>query len=54
MIYKILGLFLLIIGVAIIKYFPDVETYQHEGFTLSGILVGVVLILVGVALLIFG
>jgi hypothetical protein len=54
MIYKIIGLFLVIIGVAIIKYFPDVETYQSEGFTLGGILVGAVLILVGIALLIFG
>jgi hypothetical protein len=54
MIYKILGLFLVIIGAAIIKYFPDVETYQSEGMTLSGLLVGGVLILVGVALLIFG
>jgi len=54
MIYKILGLILVIMGVAILKYFPDVTTYQHGGMTLSGILVGIVLILGGIALLIFG
>jgi hypothetical protein len=54
MIYKLFGLLLLALGLAILKYFPDVDTYQHGGMTLSGILIGIVLILVGVVLLIFG
>ena len=54
MIYKLLGLVLLALGFAIVKYFPDVDSYQHGGMTLSGILVGIVLILVGAILLIFG
>jgi hypothetical protein len=54
MIYKILGLFLLLIGAAILKYFPDVTTYQHEGMTMSGILIGVIFLLAGILLMIFG
>jgi hypothetical protein len=54
MFYKILGLILGVIGFLILKYFPDVKTYQHEGMTMSAILIGVIFILVGIGLLIFG
>ena len=54
MFYKVLGLVSVVIGLLIIKYFPDITSYQHEGMTLSGIFIGVVLILVGAGLLIFG
>ena len=52
--YKILGLILAVIGFLILKYFPDIKTYQHEGMTMTGILIGVLFILVGIGLLIFG
>jgi len=54
MLYKILGLILVVLGVVILKYFPDVSSYQHSGMTMSGILIAVVLILVGIGLIIFG
>ena len=52
--YKILGLILAILGFAILKYFPDTKSYQHLGMTMSGILIGVLFILIGIGLLIFG
>jgi hypothetical protein len=54
MIYKIFGLFLAVFGFLILKFFPDMGSYQHSGMTLSAILIGVVLILVGIGLLVFG
>ena len=54
MFYKILGLILMVLGLVILKYFPDVTNYQSKGFTLTGILIAVVFILVGIGLLIFG
>ena len=54
LLYNILGLILIVLGLAILKFFPDVTTYQHGGMTMSGILIGVVFILVGIGLIIFG
>jgi len=54
MVNKIIGLILTIIGFLILKYFPDISSYQKEGMTLSGILIGVIIILIGIGLLIFG
>jgi hypothetical protein len=54
MFYKILGLIMAVLGFIILKYFPDVTTYQHKGMTMSGILIGILFILVGIGLLIFG
>jgi hypothetical protein len=54
MIYKILGVILGVIGFLILKYFPDVTTYQHEGMTMNAILIGIIFILVGAGLVIFG
>jgi len=51
---KILGLILAVIGFIILKYFPDIAYYQHKSMTLSGILIAVLFILVGIGLLIFG
>lgn len=52
--YKILGLILAVLGFVILKYFPDIKSYQHESFTMSGIIIGILFILVGIGLLIFG
>ena len=54
MILKVIGLIMAFVGILMLKYFPDVSEHQFEGFTLSGILIGVVLILVGAVLIIFG
>jgi len=54
MFYRILGLILIALGFVILKYFPDISSYQHKGMTLSGILIGVLFILIGIGLLIFG
>jgi len=54
MIYKIIGLILLAIGFLILKYFPDISSYQKNEMTLSGILIGILFALIGIGLLIFG
>jgi hypothetical protein len=54
LLYKVLGLILAVVGFLILKYFPDVSTYQSKSFSLTGILIGIVFILVGIGLLIFG
>ena len=51
---KILGIILIVLGFAILKFFPDVTNYQSRGFTMTGILIGILFILVGIGLLIFG
>ena len=54
MIIKIIGFILAFVGALILKYFPGVGDYQAKEFTLTGILLGIVLILVGVGLILFG
>ena len=54
MILRVVGLILAFIGVLMLKYFPGISEHQFGGFTLSGILIGVVLILVGIVLLFIG
>ncbi len=54
MIVKIIGLIIAFVGFLMLKYFPDISDYQKKGFTLSGILIGIILILVGVGLMLFG
>jgi len=51
---KIIGIILIIIGLFILKFFPDMSDYQKKGMTLTGILIAIFLILVGIGLLIFG
>jgi len=54
MIGKVIGFILAVVGFLILKFFPDISGYQKEGMTLSGILIGVIIILIGVGLLILG
>jgi hypothetical protein len=54
MFYKILGLILAVIGFLMLKFFPDVTTYQDKGLTASGLLIGILFILIGIGLVIFG
>ena len=54
MILKIFGLLLIVLGFLILKYFPDMQRYQTSDFTMSGILIGAVMIVVGIVLVIFG
>ena len=54
MIIKVIGLILALVGLLMLKFFPEVPEYQPGGFTLSAILIGIILILVGIALVVFG
>jgi hypothetical protein len=54
MILKIFGLLMIIVGFLILKYFPDISGYQKKEMTMTGILIGVILFLVGIGLIIFG
>jgi len=54
MITQVIGLILALIGFLILKYFPDVTEYQIRGYTLSGILIAIILILVGIYLIFSG
>lgn len=53
-VYKILGIVLSIVGFLILKFFPDTTTYQTHSFTMTGIFIGVLFILAGAGLIIFG
>ncbi len=51
---KILGIIFIIIGFLIVKDFPEMtKGYQPEGFTWTGVLIGLVILFTGVALLFF-
>jgi hypothetical protein len=54
MILKIFGLLMIIVGFLLLKYFPDIHHYQRSEMTMTGILIGAVLFLVGIGLVIFG
>jgi len=51
---RILGIVILIIGFLILKYFPDMTRYQLKQMTFTGIFIGILLILIGIGLIIFG
>lgn len=51
---KVLGVILAIVGILILKVFPDVGSYQRPEFVASGLFIGAILLVVGIALLIFG
>ena len=53
MIMKIIGLILAFVGVLMLKYFPGISDHQAKGLTLTGILIGIILILVGAGLILF-
>jgi len=54
MITQVIGLILALIGFLILKYFPGVTDHQLRGVTLSGILIAIILILVGIYLVFSG
>jgi hypothetical protein len=54
MINQIIGLIMALVGFLMLKYFPDVNEYQIGGYTLSGILIAIILILVGIYLVFSG
>lgn len=51
---KWFGIILIAIGILIIIYFPQISEHQPKGLTRAGLLFGVVLIIAGAMLLIFG
>jgi hypothetical protein len=54
LLYNVFGLILTVVGFLILKYFPDTTNYQNKGFTLAGILIAIIFILVGIGLIFFG
>jgi len=54
MILKVVGSILAFFGILLIIYFPTEADHEIQGFTFSGIFIGIVLILVGAVLVIFG
>ena len=54
MLIKILGLLVAFLGLLVLKYFPDISDYQKKSMLLSGILIGVIMIVLGIVMLIFG
>ena len=54
MLVKILGLLAIFVGFLILKYFPDIADFQKSQMTMSGIVIGVVVAVIGVVMLIFG
>jgi len=51
---KLLGVLLAIVGFFILKLFPDISVSQRPEMLASGLFIGAVLLVVGVALVIFG
>jgi len=50
---KSLGLVLILFGIFLMKYFPDVSDYQSHGMSFTGIVLGVIAFGIGIYLLIF-
>jgi hypothetical protein len=53
MILKLLGIFVAIIGFAVLKFFPDIS-YQRPEMLSTGLFLGALMLVIGVALIIFG
>jgi hypothetical protein len=48
------GIIPIVIGLLIIRFFPGITTHQPKDMTLTGLWIGIILFLVGIALLVFG
>jgi hypothetical protein len=49
-----IGLLLTVIGLLMIKFFPDISDYQNAKMTSTGILIAVILIIVGFGMMFLG
>lgn len=49
-----IGLLLTVIGLLMLKFFPDIGDYQNAKMTMSGILIGVLLIIIGLGMTFLG
>ena len=54
MIVKVFGLVMIFVGFLILKYFPGISDYQKKGMTLSGVLIGIIISIIGIIMLILG
>ena len=54
MILIAIGLLMALIGFLMLKFVPWLGTYQPDGFARSAILIGLILLLGGIGLIIFG
>lgn len=48
---KIFGIFLILFGIFLVKEFPDIQRYQSDFWSWSGIILGLALIIIGIILL---
>lgn len=53
-VWKIAGLILITLGLLTLRNFPGIGQHQRESMTITGISIGLILTLVGIAVLIFG
>jgi len=54
MLLKIFGILFIILGLAFIRFFPDISKYQHASFTYTGVFIGVLFMVIGLSLLLIG
>lgn len=51
---RLLGIVLLAVGALLLRHFPDIGGYQRGEMLVAGLFVGVLLLVLGIALVIFG
>jgi hypothetical protein len=54
MIVRVFGLVVIFLGFLVLKYFPGLSDHQNKGMTLSGILIGIIISIIGIIMLIVG
>ncbi len=50
-VFKIIGIILVIVGFFIVKDFPGISNYQLEKMTWAGVFIGLIILFAGIALL---
>lgn len=53
MLLKILGIILVVIGFLVMKFLPDIS-YQRPEMLATGLFIGAIMLVLGIALIIFG
>ena len=52
--FKLIGLVVLLVGLFVMKNFPDIAQYQQKEMTVSGLFLGMIMFLAGLVLMVFG
>ncbi len=50
---KLLGILLVVLGFLVLKFFPDIS-YQRPEMLAAGLFIGALMLVIGIALIIFG